>query len=96
MVPYPNVASVDPSEELRKQNYTVEKLFTTADDFYASMGLRRVPQSLFEKSLMRKPTDGRQVLCHPTAWDFHDKKVCLKSSNMTDYIHMHTLLMSRI
>ena len=57
------------------QNYTVEKLFRTADDFYASMGLRRAPETLFEKSMMRKPADGRQVLCHATAWDFHDKKV---------------------
>ena len=56
------------------QNYTVEKLFRTADDFYASMGMRRAPESLFERSLMRRPTDGRQVLCHATAWDFYDKK----------------------
>ena len=53
----------------------MEKLFRTADDFYASMGMRRAPESLFERSLMRRPTDGRQVLCHATAWDFYDKKV---------------------
>ena len=53
----------------------MEKLFRTADDFYASMGLRRAPETLFEKSMMRKPADGRQVLCHATAWDFYDKKV---------------------
>ena len=67
--------AADQSGHFRFQNYTVEKLFRAADDFYASMGLRRAPESLFEKSMMRKPADGREVLCHATAWDFHDKKV---------------------
>ncbi len=27
MVPYPDKPSVDPSEEMKRQNYTVEKIF---------------------------------------------------------------------
>ena len=75
MIPYPDKPSVDPSEEMRKQNYTVEKMFHTADDFYASMGLLRVPDTFWTKSMLRKPEDGRQVICHATAWDFFDGKV---------------------
>ena len=41
MVPYPEKPDIDPSDEMRAQNYTVEKMFQTGDDFYASMGLLR-------------------------------------------------------
>ena len=57
---------------MREQNYTVEKMFLTGDDFYAGLGLLRVPDSYWELSLMEKPTDGRDVICHATAWDFYD------------------------
>lgn len=75
MIPYPDKPSVDPSEQLRAQNYTVEKMFHTADDFFASMGLLRAPDTFWERSMLRKPDDGRQVMCHATAWDFSDGQV---------------------
>ncbi len=75
MVPYPSKPSVDPSEEMATQNYTVERIFEAADEFYASLGLPRVPESFWRLSMLRKPDDGREVQCHPTAWDFYDGKV---------------------
>ena len=51
------------------------KMFQTGDDFYAAMGLLRVPDSFWELSMLEKPQDGRQVICHATAWDFYDGKV---------------------
>jgi hypothetical protein len=77
MVPYPDKPSIDPTPELVAQNYTVEKMYATGDDFYASMGLIRVPDTFYNLSMLRKPEDGREVVCHATAWDFYDKKVCV-------------------
>ena len=57
------------------QGYDVMKMFQTGDDFYAAMGLLRVPDSFWELSMLEKPQDGRQVICHATAWDFYDGKV---------------------
>ena len=57
---------------MREQNYTVEKMFLTGDNFYAGLGLLRVPGSFWELSMLEKPTDGRDVICHATAWDFYD------------------------
>ena len=57
---------------MREQNYTVQKMFLTGDNFYAGLGLLRVPQSFWELSMLEKPTDGRDVICHATAWDFYD------------------------
>jgi peptidyl-dipeptidase A len=50
-------------------------MFNTGDDFYAEMGLYRVPDTFWELSMLEKPTDGREVICHATAWDFYDAKV---------------------
>ena len=75
VVPYPARPNLDVSDNMRMQNYTAAKIFTTADDFYAGMGLPRVPKSFWSLSMLEKPNDGRRVICHPTAWDFYDGKV---------------------
>ena len=75
VVPYPVRPNLDVSDNMRMQNYTATKIFTTADNFYAGMGLPRVPKSFWSLSMLEKPNDGRRVICHPTAWDFYDGKV---------------------
>ena len=75
LVPYPEKPNLDPSEAMKEQGYDVLKMFRTGDDFYAAMGLLRVPDSFWELSMLEKPQDGRQVICHATAWDFYDGKV---------------------
>ena len=60
---------------MKAQNYDVKKMFQSADDFYAGMGLERVPDTFWNRSVLEKPTDGRELVCHPTAWDFYDGKV---------------------
>lgn len=32
--------------------------------------------TFYDLSMLEKPTDGREVICHATAWDFYDKKAC--------------------
>ena len=59
--PYPGKPAINPIENLKKQNYTGLKMFQTADDFYHNMGMRRVPESFWNKSMLTKPTDGREV-----------------------------------
>ena len=59
------------------QGYDVMKMFQTGDDFYAAMGLRRVPDSFWDLSMLKKPEDGREVICHAAAWDFYDGKVSM-------------------
>ena len=85
--PYPGKPAINPIENLKKQNYTGLKMFQTADTFYHDMGMRRVPESFWNKSMLTKPTDGREVrrdnalmnfiqcskvICHATAWDFYN------------------------
>ena len=58
---------------MKEQNYTVLKMFQTGDDFYATMGLNRVPDTFWNRSMLEKPDD-RDFICHATAWDFYDAK----------------------
>ena len=71
--PYPEKPSSDPTDEMCRQNYTVERMFRMANDFYRSMGLKGVPHSFWNLSMLQKPTD-RDVVCHATAWDFNDAR----------------------
>ncbi|KAL8605178.1 hypothetical protein ACOMHN_031119 [Nucella lapillus] len=72
MMPYPNKTALDVTPNMVKQNYTVRKLFETADEFFTSMGLKPMPKAFWDHSMFEKPKDGREVVCHASAWDFHN------------------------
>lgn len=53
-----------------------------AQDFYVSLGMPKLPESYWEKSLFIKPRD-RDVVCHASAWDMGTEgdvrtKMCIK------------------
>ena len=78
--PFSGKPAIDPTEAMKKQNYTVRKMFQvlklmnieninmvifqTGDDFYAAMGLLRVPDSFWQLSMLEKPED-REVTLNP-------------------------------
>lgn len=33
-----------------------------------------MPPEFWNKSMLEKPTDGREVVCHASAWDFYNGK----------------------
>ena len=91
--PYKGKPAIGPTEELKKQNYTVRKMFETADNLYASMGLEKVPESFWNLSMLDK-SEGRDVICHATAWDFYDRKdyrirMCTNNFNFEDFNTIH-------
>jgi hypothetical protein len=49
-------------------------MFTTAEEFFVSLGLEPMPRSFYEDSMIRRPDDGRDVVCHASAWDFGNGK----------------------
>lgn len=49
-------------------------MFEEADNFFTSLGLLPVPLEFWNKSMLEKPTDGREVVCHASAWDFYNGK----------------------
>jgi len=52
-----------------------------AEGFYTSLGMRKLPETFWERSLLTKPRD-RDVVCHASAWDLDGKddvrvKMCI-------------------
>ncbi len=46
------------------------KMTRVAEDFYVSLGMPKLPESFWQKSLLTRPRD-RDVVCHASAWDMN-------------------------
>ncbi|XP_071946990.1 angiotensin-converting enzyme-like [Antedon mediterranea] len=91
--PYSDATSVDVTPELIEQGYTALEMFNLSDSFFVSLGLQPMPEPFWAKSMITKPTDGRTVVCHPTAWDFSNRidfriKMCTEI-NMQHFLTIH-------
>jgi len=69
--PFGDKPLIDVTDEMVKQGYTPLKMFQMGDDFFQSMNLTKLPQLFWDKSLLEKPNDGRDLVCHASAWDFY-------------------------
>lgn len=49
-------------------------MFRVAEEFFTSLGLLPMPPEFWAESMLEKPTDGREVVCHASAWDFYNRK----------------------
>ena len=66
----------DVTKELKKQNYTVEKIFRLSERFFVSLGLDKMPDSFWKKSVFVKPKN-KEMVCHASAWDVSNTDVRL-------------------
>lgn len=56
------------------QGYTQLKMFQTSDEFFTSLGLIPMPTEFWRESVIQKPNDRREMVCHASAWDFCNGK----------------------
>lgn len=70
--PYPEKPSINVTGEMIRQGWTQTKMFQKADEFFQSMGLDKMPNTFWSGSLLEKPADGRDLVCHASAWDFYN------------------------
>ena len=54
---------------LKKKNYNVVDMFKKAEEFFVSIGWRKLPTSFWKKSMLVQPPD-RNVTCYASAWNF--------------------------
>lgn len=47
-------------------------MFQVSDEFFRSLNLTAMPPKFWQNSIIEKPTDGRDLVCHASAWDFYD------------------------
>ena len=84
MEPYPGAASMDVDRILQTKDYSPKEMTRSAEDFYVSLGMPRLPDTFWERSMFSKPAD-RDVVCHASAWDFDDGndlriKMCIRQN----------------
>ncbi|XP_024150631.1 angiotensin-converting enzyme 2 [Oryzias melastigma] len=92
-VPYPAKPNIDVSSTMVEKGWTERQFFEAAEDFFMSVGLYEMFENFWSNSMFVKPDDGRQVVCHPTAWDMGNRedfriKMCTKIT-MDDFLTVH-------
>nr|XP_034299429.1 uncharacterized protein LOC117680950 isoform X2 [Crassostrea gigas] len=72
--PFKDKPEIEVTPALKAQHFNATSIFRTAEDFFTSLGLDPLPDSFWEKSMLSRPTDGQEVICHPSAWDLGNSK----------------------
>ena len=67
MEPYPGAADFDVDSTLKKKNFSPQEMTRSAESFYVSLGMHRLPDTFWERSMFTRPAD-RDVVCHASAW----------------------------
>ena len=67
MEPYPGVSDLDVDTTLQTKNYSPQEMVRSAESFYVSLGMPRLPDTFWTRSMFTKPAD-RDVVCHASAW----------------------------
>ncbi|MDJ0792906.1 MAG: M2 family metallopeptidase [Woeseiaceae bacterium] len=65
--PYPGIGDIDVDSTLKTKNFSPQEMTRSAENFYVSLGMPRLPDTFWERSQFTKPQD-REVVCHASAW----------------------------
>ena len=49
------------------------EMFRLSESFFANLGFDNMTDIFWKKSMLEKPQDGREVVCHASAEDFYKK-----------------------
>ncbi|KAI1884165.1 hypothetical protein AGOR_G00223630 [Albula goreensis] len=74
MVPFPDKPNVDVTNAMKEQDWNATHMFRVSEEFFTSLGLIPMPQTFWDRSMLEKPADGREVVCHASAWDFYNRE----------------------
>ncbi len=66
--PYPGEGSLDVTAALKAKGVDEAKVAHMGEDFFVNLGLKRLPETFWTRSMLTKPRD-REVVCHASAWD---------------------------
>ncbi|UYV61433.1 hypothetical protein LAZ67_1004812 [Cordylochernes scorpioides] len=66
--PFPDKQDVDITPEMVRRNLTAIQMFKISEDFFTSLGMKRMTPEFWHYSELEKPED-RAMVCHASAWD---------------------------
>ncbi|XP_035228335.1 angiotensin-converting enzyme-like isoform X2 [Stegodyphus dumicola] len=92
VMPYPEKKILDITSLLKEKKIKALDMFKMSEEFFISLGLKRMTPEFWKNSIIEKPKD-REIVCHASAWDFSDgKDVRIKMCtqiNMNDLKTIH-------
>lgn len=74
VVPFPDKPNLDVTSTMVQKGWNATHMFRVAEEFFTSLGLSPMPPEFWAESMLEKPADGREVVCHASAWDFYNRK----------------------
>jgi len=82
----------DLTEIINTRGMTELDMVKSAEGFFTSLGLEKLPETFWQRSLFTKPKD-REVMCHASAWDLDWQddlriKMCIQK-NAEDFSTIH-------
>ncbi len=85
MEPYAGAVELDVDSTLKTKDYSPQEMVRSAETFYVSLGMERLPDTFWERSQFSKPAD-REVVCHASAWNLDGEddlriKMCIKQTH---------------
>ena len=90
--PATGASSFDLSKVLEERKTDAKQMTQYAERFYTSLGMQKLPETFWERSLLTKPRD-RDVVCHASAWPLNEKddvriKMCI-TPTAEDFTTIH-------
>jgi peptidyl-dipeptidase A len=82
VTPYASQAPLDVTKAIEERKLTPVEMVQIGESFFESLGLGRLPETFWQRSMFSKPRD-RDVVCHASAWDLTYEgdlriKMCIK------------------
>jgi peptidyl-dipeptidase A len=95
VAPKEDAAPYNLNKLLVAKGYDPVKMLKTGENFYSSLGFAPLPETFWTRSMIVRP-EGREVVCHASAWDLDDKedlrvKMCTKVTADDFYTVHHEL-----
>lgn len=72
VAPRSRAQGIDVTVRLRANRYDAKKMVQTGEGFFSSLGFEPLPQTFWDRSMIVRP-QGRDVVCHASAWDLDNK-----------------------
>ena len=93
--PADNASSYDLSKVLVERKTDAKQMTAYAEGFYTSLGMEKLPQTFWQRSLLTKPRD-RDVVCHASAWPMDGQndvriKMCINPTDEDFKVIHHEL-----
>jgi len=77
---------------LEQRKATAKQVVGFGEDFFRSLGLEKLPDTFWERSMLTRPAD-RDVVCHASSWDIDTQldvrlKLCIHDTT-DDFVTIH-------